>query len=84
MLRFVNHKRNRREAAIRNRTGCWRGSVISSSENAQAFPNGSPWLLPAIGGRNGQGQQPYHHATLLTRVTNGLPGLSSSTRRERP
>jgi integrase len=32
-------------------------------------------LLPGIGGRNGQGQQPYSYGTLLKRWTKWLAGL---------
>ncbi len=74
VLRFVNHKR-RREAAIPISDRLLERIRYQQQRNAQAFPNGSPWLLPGIGGRNGQGQQPYHYATLLTRVTKWLAGL---------
>ena len=74
VLRFVNHKR-RREAAIPISDLLLARIRYQQQRNAQAFPNGSPWLLPAIGGRNGQGQQPYPYGTLLTRLTKWLAGL---------
>jgi len=74
VLRFVNHKR-RREAAIPISDRLLERIRYQQQRNARAFPSGSPWLLPAIGGRNGQGQQPYNYATLLTRLTNWLAGL---------
>jgi integrase len=74
VLRFVNHKR-RREAAIPISDRLLERIRYQQQRNAQAFPNGSPWLLPAIGGRNGQGQQPYPYGTLLTRLTTWLAGL---------
>jgi len=74
VLRFVNHKR-RREAAIPISGRLLARIRYQQQRNAQAFPNGSPWLLPAIGGRNGQGQQPYSYGTLLTRLTKWLAGL---------
>jgi integrase len=74
VLRFVNHKR-RREAAIPISDRLLERIRYQQQRNAQAFPHGSPWLLPAIGGRNGQGQQPYSYATLLTRLTKWLAGL---------
>jgi hypothetical protein len=55
VLRFVNHKR-RREAAIPISDRLLARIRYQQQRNARAFPNGSPWLLPAIGGRNGQGQ----------------------------
>jgi integrase len=74
VLRFVNHKR-RREAAISISDRLLARIRYQQQRNAQAFPSGSPWLLPAIGGRNGQGQQAYNYATLLTRLTKWLAGL---------
>jgi integrase len=74
VLRFVNHKR-RREAAIPISNRLLERIRYQQQRNAQAFPNGSPWLLPGIGGRNGQGQQPYSYGTLLKRLTKWLAGL---------
>jgi integrase len=74
VLCFINHKR-RREAAIPISDRLLERIRYQQQRNAQAFPHGSPWLLPAIGGRNGQGQQPYNYATLLTRLTKWLAGL---------
>ena len=74
VLRFVNHKR-RREAAIPISDRLLERIRYQQQRNARAFPNGSPWLLPAIGGRNGQGQRPYPYGTLLARLTQWLAGL---------
>jgi integrase len=74
VLRFVNHKR-RREAAIPISDRLLARIRYQQQRNAQAFPSGSPWLLPAIGGRNGQGQQPYSYGTLLHRLTKWLAGF---------
>jgi integrase len=74
VLRFVNHKR-RREAAIPISDRLLARIRCQQQRNAQAFPGGSPWLLPGIGGRNGQGQQPYCYGTLLKRLTRWLAGL---------
>ncbi|MHB1567887.1 MAG: tyrosine-type recombinase/integrase [Solirubrobacteraceae bacterium] len=74
VLRFINHKR-RREAAIPISDRLLARIRYQQTRNAQVFPHGSPWLLPAIGGRNGQGQRPYHYATLLARLTKWLAGL---------
>jgi integrase len=74
VLRFINHKR-KREAAIPISPRLLERIRYQQQRNARAFPNGSPWLLPAIGGRNGQGQQPYNYATLRTRLSQWLAGL---------
>lgn len=74
VLRFVNHKR-RREAAIPISDRLLARIRYQQQRNTEAFPSGSPWLLPAIGGRNGQGQQPYPYGTLLARLTKWLAAL---------
>ena len=74
VLRFVNHKR-KREAAIPISDRLLARIRDQQQRNARSFPDGSPWLLPAIGGRNGQGRQPYCYATLLRRLKDWLAGL---------
>lgn len=61
VLRFINHKA-KPEAAIPISDRLLERIRYQQQRNAHAFPNGSRWLLPAIGGRNGQGQQPYNYA----------------------
>ena len=74
VLRFVNHKRNR-EAAIPISDRLLERIRHQQAHNARAFPNGSPWLLPAIGPCNGQGQTPYSAATLRDRLRAWLAEL---------
>jgi integrase len=74
VLRYINHKR-KREAAIPISDRLLDRIRYQQQRNARAFPNGSPWLLPAIGGRNGQGQQPYRYATLHLRLRRWLAEL---------
>jgi integrase len=74
VLRFVNHKR-KREAAIPISDRLLARIRFQQQRNAHAFPNGSPWLLPAIGQGNGQGQRPFNYTTLLSRMTGWLARL---------
>ena len=67
VLRFINHKRNR-EAAIPISDRLLERIRYQQAHSARAFPNGSPWLLPAIGPCNGQGLSPYSPATLRDRL----------------
>jgi hypothetical protein len=83
VLRFINHK-CKREAAIPISDRLLERIRHQQQRNARAFPNGSPWLLPAIGGRNGQGQRPYYYATLLQRLKDWLAGLELIDARGEP
>jgi len=83
VLRFVNHKRNR-EAAIPISDRLLARIRHQQAHNQRAFPNGSPWLLPAIGRGNGQGQTPYSPATLRDRLRAWLAELDLVDAHSRP
>ena len=83
VLRFVNHKRNR-EAAIPISERLLERIRHQQAHNARAFPNGSPWLLPAVGPCNGQGQTPYSPATLRDRLRAWLAELELLDAHGRP
>ena len=83
VLRFINHKRNR-EAAIPISDRLLERIRYQQAHNARAFPNGSPWLLPAIGPCNGQGLTPYSPATLRDRLRAWLAELELVDAHGRP